>query len=207
MTTFDARPGTRGARKPGRRLMLGLNGFIARRLRKGGNPMGFDTLLLITTGRTSGRERTAPLGWAPDGNGGWLIAASAMGAAGNPDWYRNLAAAPGQARIEVGGDTIPVSAEQLHGDERETAWQTLKTAIPRFGRYEAKTDREIPVMRLTRRAVLRPEEPGRLVDREQGVAVAEAQRPGTGGQPRVGDAARELHAEHRFEVGPAGELP
>jgi hypothetical protein len=79
MSTFDARPGTRGARQPSGRILLGINGFVARRLRKGGkNPPGFDfdLLLLTTTGRKSGLERTTPLGWVSDGNGGWLIAAS-----------------------------------------------------------------------------------------------------------------------------------
>jgi deazaflavin-dependent oxidoreductase (nitroreductase family) len=153
MTTFDARPGTRGARQPRGLLMLWLNAFMARRLRKGGrNPLGFDALLLTTTGRKSGLERTSPLGWVSDGNGGWLIAASASGAAGNPAWYHNLAAAPDKARIEVDGTTIPVSAEQLHGAEREAAWQALTAGIPRFGRYADKTDREIPVIRLTPRS-------------------------------------------------------
>jgi len=155
MTTFDARPGTRGARQPSRRLLLWINGFVARRVRKGGkNPPGFDfdLLLLTTTGRKSGLERTTPLGWGPDGNGGWLIAASANGAAGIPSWYHNLAAAPDKARIEINGATIPVSAEQLHGTEREAAWQTLTAAIPRLGKYPEKTDREIPVIRLTPRS-------------------------------------------------------
>src|ERR1700751_1413813 len=133
--------------------MLWLNVFVARRLRKHGkNPLGFDALLLITTGRKSGVERTSPLGWVSDGNGGWLIAASASGAAGNPAWYHNLAAAPDKARIEVDGATIPVSAEQLHGTEREAAWQALTASIPRFARYPYKTDREIPVIRLTPRS-------------------------------------------------------
>jgi deazaflavin-dependent oxidoreductase (nitroreductase family) len=155
MSTFDARPGTRGARQPSSRILLSINRFVARRVRKGGkNPPGFDfdLLLLTTTGRKSGLERTTPLGWASDGNGGWLIAASASGAANIPAWYRNLAAAPDQARIEVKGATIPVSAEQLHGAEREAAWETLATAIPRFRGYPKKTDREIPVIRLTPRS-------------------------------------------------------
>lgn len=104
MSTFDARPGTRGAWQPSSRIMLGINGFVARRLRRGGkNPPGFDfdLLLLTTTGRKSGLERTTPLGWVPDGNGGWLIAASANGAPGLPAWYHNLAAAPDRARIEI----------------------------------------------------------------------------------------------------------
>ena len=154
MTTFDARPGTRGTRQPTGRIVLWINGLVARRIRKGSKTPGldFDMLLLTTTGRKSGLERTSPLGWVSDGNGGWLIAASASGAAGIPAWYRNLAAAPDQARIEVKGATIPVSAEQLHGTEREAAWQTLTAGIPRFGRYAEKTDREIPVIRLTPRS-------------------------------------------------------
>src|ERR1700722_5796795 len=155
MTTFDARPGTRGARQPSGRLMLWINGFVARRLRKGGKKtpgFDFDILLLTTTGRKSGLERTSPLGWVSDGNGGWLIAASASAAGGLPAWYHNLAAAPDKARIEVNGATIPVSAEQLHGTEREAAWQTLTAAIPRFARYPEKTDREIPVIRLAPRS-------------------------------------------------------
>ena len=153
MSTFDARPGTRGARQPSSRILLWINGFVARRLRKGSKTPGFDfdILLLTTTGRKSGLERTTPLGWVSDGNGGWLIAASANGQASLPAWYHNLAAAPDKARIEINGATIPVSAEQLHGTEREAAWQTLAAAIPRFGRYPEKTDREIPVIRLTSR--------------------------------------------------------
>jgi deazaflavin-dependent oxidoreductase (nitroreductase family) len=155
MTTFDARPGTRGARQPPGRLLRWVNGFVAGRLRKGGKKtpgLDFDLLLLTTTGRQSGLERTTPLGWVFDGNGGWLIAASYNGAADNPAWYHNLADAPDKARIEIDGATILVSAEQLHGAEREAAWQTLTTGIPRFGGYAEKTDREIPVIRLTRRS-------------------------------------------------------
>jgi deazaflavin-dependent oxidoreductase (nitroreductase family) len=155
MTTFDARPGTRGGRMPSGRPVLWINSFVARRVRKGGkNPPGFDfdLLLLTTIGRKSGLERTTPLGWVSDGNGGWLIAASANGAAGLPAWYHNLAAAPDKARVEINGATIAVSAEQLHGTEREAAWQALTAAIPRFGKYAEKTDREIPVIRLTPRS-------------------------------------------------------
>lgn len=154
MTTFDARSGTRGTRQPSGRIILWINGLVARRLRNGGKKtpgFDFDLLLLTTAGRKSGQQRTTPLGWVADGNGGWLIAASANGAASLPAWYHNLAAAPDVARIEVSGAVIPVSAEQLHGTEREAAWQALAAAIPRFGKYPEKTDREIPVIRLTPR--------------------------------------------------------
>ena len=152
MTAFDSRRGTRGARQPTGRLMVWANAFMARRIRKGKNPFGFNVLILTTTGRKSGVERTAPVGWFPDGNGNWLIVASANGATDNPAWYYNLAAAPDKARIEVDGTEIPVTAQQLRGAEREAAWSIITTTAPRFGKYEAKTDRAIPVILLTRRA-------------------------------------------------------
>ncbi len=159
MTAFDSPRGTRGARQPKGRLMSWGNAFMTKRIRKGKNPFGFGVLVLTTTGRKSGLERTVPVGWFPDGEGNWLVVASANGAADNPAWYYNLAAAPDKARIEVDGTEIPVTAQQLHGAEREAAWHTITTTAPRFAQYEAKTDREIPVIRLTRRAwpVMRPE--------------------------------------------------
>ena len=152
MTAFDSRRGTRGARQPKGRLMVWGNSFMAERIRKGKNPLRFNVLVLTTTGRKSGLERSVPVGWFPDGEENWLIVASANGATDNPAWYYNLAAAPDKARIEVDGTEVPVTAQQLHGAEREAAWSAVTTAAPRFAQYEAKTDREIPVVLLTRRA-------------------------------------------------------
>jgi len=54
-------------------------------------------------------------------------------------------------KIEVDGRTVPVTAQQLHGDERAQAWQQITTAAPRYGQYEHKTDREMPIIRLVAR--------------------------------------------------------
>src|SRR3984957_16676252 len=51
------------------------------------------------------------------------------------------------------------------------------------------------------------QQPGRLIDAEQRVAVAEAKRAGMRGQPRVGHRQRELHPEHLLELRPASEAP
>jgi hypothetical protein len=51
----------------------------------------------------------------------------------------------------VDGRTIPVTAKQLHGPERDEAWQQITTAAPRFAQYEQKTDRVMPVIRLVPR--------------------------------------------------------
>ena len=67
----------------------------------------------------------------------------------NPAWYHNLAAHPDQAQIEVGGKTLSVTATQLAGQERDAAWQRITAAQPRYAGYEKKTDRVLPVIRLT----------------------------------------------------------
>ncbi|MGW4964440.1 nitroreductase/quinone reductase family protein [Nonomuraea sp. NPDC004186] len=152
--SFDTPAGTRGARRPAGRAFRWLNALMARRLRRkgGGTFMGFNALILTTVGRKSGLERTTPVGWFPWKDGSRLIVASAAGAVGNPAWYYNLAAHPDQVRIEVDGRTVPVVAEQLHGAEREQAWQQIVAAAPRFAQYQVKTDRELPIIRLVPRS-------------------------------------------------------
>jgi len=152
--SFDTRAGTRGARQPKGRVLRWMNTLMARRIgrRGGGKFMGFDALVLRTVGRKSGAERTTPVGWFPNADGSRLIVASAAGAAGNPAWYYNLAAHPDQVRIDVDGRTIDVRAEQLHGSERDEAWELITTAAPRFAEYQVKTDRELPVIRLVERS-------------------------------------------------------
>ena len=151
--SFDTRPGTRGARQPHGRVMKWMNGLMARRIRRQPQSkfMGFNALVMTTVGRKSGLERTTPVGWFPGTDGSWLIVASAAGAPGNPAWYYNLAAHPDKVRIDVDGRTIDVRAEQLHGPERAEAWEQITTAAPRFAQYQVKTDRELPIIRLTPR--------------------------------------------------------
>ncbi len=120
--------------------------------RRGGSFMGMNALVLTTIGRKSGVERATPVGWFPGEDGSWLIVASAAGAAKNPAWYHNIAAHPDKVRIELAGRTVAVTAEQLHGPEREQAWRQITTAAPRFAQYEEKTDRELPIIRLVRRS-------------------------------------------------------
>ena len=119
--------------------------------RKGGKFMGMDALVLTTVGAKSGIERSSPVGWFPGDDGSWLIVASAAGAPKNPAWYYNIAAHPDKIRIGLAGQNIPVTAEQLHGSERDEAWRQITTTAPRFAQYQEKTDRELPVIRLTRR--------------------------------------------------------
>ncbi|GAA4358822.1 nitroreductase/quinone reductase family protein [Angustibacter luteus] len=153
--SFDTQNGTRGARQPNGAPLRWINKLVGRRVaRKGRMPgMGFDALVLVTVGRKSGQERRSPLGWFPGPEGSWLVVAAAAGAPNNPAWYYNLAANPHRVQIEVPGRTVPVTAEQLHGAERDQAWQQIVTASAQFAKYQEKTDRELPVIRLVAKPV------------------------------------------------------
>ena len=108
--------------------------------------------MLTTVGRKSGQPRRTPVGYFTDGPDAGLIVASAAGAPNNPAWYHNIAAHPDRVRLEIGALHVDVAAEQLHGYARANAWRTVIAAAAQFGKYEQKTDREIPVIRLTRRS-------------------------------------------------------
>ena len=148
--TFDISTGTHGGRKPRGPMIRLINKVVTSRVRRGTKRMGsFNVLVLHTVGRKSGAERVTPLGWFPGGGGRWLIVASSNGSAGNPAWFHNIAGNPDRVSIEVEGRVVPVRVEQLRGDERTAEFAKIATASPRFGGYQAKTDREIPVLRLT----------------------------------------------------------
>lgn len=115
----------------------------------GGNFAGAPLLLLHTTGATSGAERVSPMMYQQVDDG-WAVFASYAGKDINPAWYHNLKANPAAA-IEVGTETVDVTARDLPADEREPVWDEQKRRYPGFAEYEANTTRTIPVVLLTRR--------------------------------------------------------
>jgi deazaflavin-dependent oxidoreductase (nitroreductase family) len=105
---------------------------------------GTTILLLTTTGRRSGQERTTPLIHRTDA-GSWVVVASKGGAPEHPDWYRNLEAR-GEATIQVRAETIPVRARTAAGGERARLWRLMTEQWPAYDDYQRKTTREIPVV-------------------------------------------------------------
>ncbi|HEX6350647.1 MAG TPA: nitroreductase family deazaflavin-dependent oxidoreductase [Candidatus Dormibacteraeota bacterium] len=114
-----------------------------------GKFMGFPVLLLTTVGARSGKERTHVLGGFPDGEDAWLIVASKGGAATHPAWFHNLARNPDQVWAQVGNRRFKASVRSLSGAEREQAYARVVAVAPTYGGYPKKTDREIPVVRIT----------------------------------------------------------
>jgi deazaflavin-dependent oxidoreductase (nitroreductase family) len=127
-------------------------GVTRRMHRLTGSKMGGRPLLYLSTvGAKSGERRTAVVMPFPEGDDAWLIVASKGGAATHPAWFHNLAAHPDQVEVEFKGRKTAVTPQTLTGDERATAWKRITTERPNFAGYETKTDRQIPVVRLTAR--------------------------------------------------------
>jgi deazaflavin-dependent oxidoreductase (nitroreductase family) len=109
-------------------------------------------LLLTVPGRRSGRLRTTPVGYFDDHDGGYLVVGSGGGMAHDPDWFRNLRAAP-TADVEMGRKSFSASVTELTGEQRDRAFSDVVVArSPRFARYEKKSGRAMPVARLVPRA-------------------------------------------------------
>ena len=62
---------------------------------------------------------------------------------------KGLAKNPDKIWLEVGNREFKAAAELLKGKEREDALARIAATAPRYGEYQKKTDREIPVIRLT----------------------------------------------------------
>ena len=110
----------------------------------GGMFEGWPLLILHSTGARSGRQRLAPLVYQ-ELDDGYAIFASKAGAPTNPDWYHNLVA-NSEATIEVGSETVAVTARVADTEERQPIWERQKARYPNFAEYEQKTSRTIPVI-------------------------------------------------------------
>lgn len=110
---------------------------------------GTTTLLLTTTGRRSGEKRTTPLIYREAGDGRYAIVASKGGADEPPAWFLNLEAAP-EVEVQVRDDVFAARARVASPDEKQQLWPALVATWPDYDAYQAKTDREIPVVLLER---------------------------------------------------------
>ncbi len=118
---------------------------MGRRLPRIDAPM----LLLTTTGRRSGRPHTVPLLFLTDGDG-WLVIASYGGRDHHPAWYLNLVANP-SCSVQINGRRLAAVAATVPKDGRDELWARVVNAYDGYAGYQAKTEREIPLVRLTPR--------------------------------------------------------
>jgi deazaflavin-dependent oxidoreductase (nitroreductase family) len=114
-----------------------------------------DALLITTTGRKTGLDRTTPVGYLFDR--GRFIVVAVPGhfdipngpRAVDPAWFLNLKAKP-DASIHIGPEEIDVTARVLpSGGEREAMWARFTEAYPFIGEFAKRGGSVIPVLELT----------------------------------------------------------
>ncbi|RFU85476.1 nitroreductase family deazaflavin-dependent oxidoreductase [Streptomyces triticagri] len=115
---------------------------------KGATVQGAPCLLLDYRGRRTGRLRRTVLIYGRDGED-YLIVGSNGGADRHPLWYLNLEAEP-DVRIQVGPERFEARADTLSAEEKERVWPGLVELFAPYADYRAKTERDIPVVRLSR---------------------------------------------------------
>ncbi|WP_141575549.1 nitroreductase family deazaflavin-dependent oxidoreductase [Actinomadura sp. WMMA1423] len=105
---------------------------------------GLPTLLLTTRGRRSGRLRRTALIYGRDQDRHLLVASNA-GAARHPAWYLNLTADP-HVTVQVGAGTFTARARTAIPLEKPPLWALMTAIFPLYDRYQAASEREIPVV-------------------------------------------------------------
>jgi deazaflavin-dependent oxidoreductase (nitroreductase family) len=110
---------------------------------------GTDVVLVTTIGRRSGEPRTVPLLFMEDG-ADLILVASQGGMPNNPAWYYNVIEHP-EVTINRRGVESDMVAREVGADERAVLWPRLVDMYADFTDYQQRTDRTIPVIRLSPR--------------------------------------------------------
>lgn len=103
------------------------------------------TAVLITVGRRTGRERRTLLAVPILADDHAVVVASYGGDDRQPAWYLNLCARP-DTRVVIGNTTHRAVARTTSGAERAELWRRITAICPRYGDYQARTGRELPVV-------------------------------------------------------------
>jgi deazaflavin-dependent oxidoreductase (nitroreductase family) len=117
-------------------------------------------LLLHTTGRKTGRPRTAALLYHRDRDH-YVVVGSKGGSDKPPGWLLNLQAIP-DVVVQVGTARFRAEARVASADERRRLWTEVTRLWPQYDRYQSQTRRAIPLVILTPR---RSDRPARARDR------------------------------------------
>lgn len=101
-------------------------------------------LLLHHVGARSGQERVAPLVYVTDGDDVVLVA-SKGGHPKHPAWFHNLEANP-ETTVQIGTERRAVRARVATAEERERLWPMAVETYGGYAGYQARTEREIPLV-------------------------------------------------------------
>jgi deazaflavin-dependent oxidoreductase (nitroreductase family) len=113
--------------------------------RVGGTGFGMPVVILTTTGRKSGKERTTVLTSPVQEGDRVVLVASYGGDDRHPAWYLNLRDNP-EVTLEMKGTKRSMTAHAASADERADLWPKVVSAYKGYAEYQTKTEREIPLV-------------------------------------------------------------
>jgi deazaflavin-dependent oxidoreductase (nitroreductase family) len=143
-------PGTLRARVVNRLVHVNARLYQISGGRLGNKVKGAPVMLLHHVGRKSGQARTAPVLYLRDGDD-LVIVASRGGSDAMPAWWLNLKASP-ETNVQLGRERLQVVAREATTDEKARLWPKLVEMFPDYAVYQTRTERQIPVAILSRRA-------------------------------------------------------
>jgi F420H(2)-dependent quinone reductase len=115
--------------------------------RMGHRMIGVPTLLLRTTGRRTGAQRTNALVYAKDGDE-YVVVASNGGEDNSPGWFFNVSAKP-EVEIQVAQTKTTGTARVLESGDQdyERLWRLVNdNNHDRYDAYQSQTTRPIPLI-------------------------------------------------------------
>ena len=135
--TGEYEPGTSAWSREQTELYEATNG------EKGGDLRGRPVIVLTSVGAKTGKLRKIAL-MRVEHAGVYAVVASLGGAPKNPAWYHNLKQNP-HVELRDGAVKRDYTARQVTGDEKALWWERAVDAWPDYAKYQARTDRQIPV--------------------------------------------------------------
>jgi deazaflavin-dependent oxidoreductase (nitroreductase family) len=106
---------------------------------------GMPVVMLTTTGRKTGKERTTMLTSPLQEDGKIVIVASWGGDDRHPVWYLNLKANP-DVGVLMDGKSRTMRAHIATPEEKAELWPRVVASYKGYGQYQTKTDRQIPLV-------------------------------------------------------------
>ncbi|WP_027861009.1 nitroreductase family deazaflavin-dependent oxidoreductase [Marmoricola sp. URHB0036] len=119
------------------------DGQEANTLRGGNDPI----VVITSVGAKSGNLRKNPV-MRVERDGIYVAIASKGGADDQPEWYYNFVAHP-EVELQDGAVKKTYRVELVEGEERADLWQLAVDTWSTYAEYQKKTDRQIPVFKLT----------------------------------------------------------
>ena len=108
---------------------------------------GYPIVVITSRGAKSGKLRKNPV-MRVERDGVYVAIASKGGADDHPEWYYNFVKHP-EVDLQDGPVKKTYRVERVEGDERADLWKLSVDTWPTYAEYQKKTEREIPVFKLT----------------------------------------------------------